>query len=372
MRGLLYRARRPAPAATRRDGRASQDCGAFARPPHRTPPWRRALAAGPGPRALAAGTGGGHWRRVCVTCAGGVPSFTSAAAMVKAAGPAAPQAAVAAPRPGVAPAAAAITGEADVFYTGTDGAAYVAGLAPAFPATSLHGHLVGSPAPAAIPSGSLGGPAIALLARGTDNALWAFTGSSPAWISLGGRLTSSPAAAAGALTGGDTLAVVVRGTDGAVWIREFTATTDRGWAKVGGKVLAGTAPTTVNVGGTLYVLVVGTDGALWRNSTVNGTKWSGWISLRGRIRGPAAATPAAGVAVAFARGTDSAVWSNEFAGTTAGVSPGWKSLGGKITSGVGATSAPDATTWVLALGRDGHIWQRTGVWPALKNWTRAL
>ena len=303
---------------------------------------------------------------------GGLRSFTSAVAMVRAAGPAVAQA-IAPPKPGVAPAAVALTGEADLFYTGSDSHVYVAGLAPAAPAASLGGRVTGGPAPVAIPSGSLGGPAIALFARGTDNALWIFNGGNPPqWVTLGGHLTSKPAAAAGALTGGDAIDVVARGTDGAIWDRELTATALRPWTRVGGHVLAGTAPAAVNVGGTLYVLAVGTDGALWRNSSTDGTTWSGWLSLRGHVTGPGAATPAAGVGVAFARGTNNAAYYNEFAGTTPGVSSGWHTLGGKITSGLGAASAPDGTTWALALGSDNRIWQRTGVWPALKGWSRAL
>ena len=303
----------------------------------------------------------------------GMWSFTSAAAMARAAGPVAAQVVVAPPRPGVMPGAAAITGEADLFYTGTDGHAYVAGLAPAFPPEPLGGHLVGGPAPVAIPSGSLGGPAIALFARGTDNALWIFNGGNPPqWVTLGGHLTSKPAAAAGDLTGGETIDVVARGSDGAVWDRQLAATALRPWTRVGGHVLAGTGPAAVNVGGTLYVLAVGTDGALWRNSSTDGTTWSGWHSLGGHVTGPSAATPAAGVGVAFARGTNNAAYYNEFAGTTPGVSPGWHTLGGKITSGVGAASAPDGTTWALALSLTSRIWQRTGVWPTLSGWSRAL
>jgi hypothetical protein len=76
------------------------------------------------------------------------------------------------------------------------------------------------------------------------------------------------------------------------------------------------------------------------------------------------------VGVVFVRGTDGAVWYNEFAGTTAGVTPGWHSLGGRLTSGAGAGSAPDGSTAVVALGLDGRIWMRTGTWPALGPWTR--
>jgi hypothetical protein len=64
------------------------------------------------------------------------------------------------------------------------------------------------------------------------------------------------------------------------------------------------------------------------------------------------------------------VWYNEFAGTTAGVTSGWHSLGGQLTSGVGAGSAPDGSTAVAVLGPNGRIYARTGTWPALGTWTR--
>jgi len=72
----------------------------------------------------------------------------------------------------------------------------------------------------------------------------------------------------------------------------------------------------------------------------------------------------------FVRGADGAVWYNEFAGTTAGVAPGWHSLGGQLTSGVGAGSAPGGSTAVVVLGPNGRIYLRTGTWPALGTWTR--
>ena len=71
----------------------------------------------------------------------------------------------------------------------------------------------------------------------------------------------------------------------------------------------------------------------------------------------------------FVRGGDGTVWYNEFAGTTAGVSGGWHSLGGTATSGVGAGSAPGGSTSVLVLGSSGHIWKRSGTWPKLAGWT---
>jgi hypothetical protein len=251
-------------------------------------------------------------------------------------------------------------------YTGSDKHVYQVFPKPTGE-ESFGGTLVGGPGVAFVPAPL--GPGTALFARGTNNAMYQFTGTS--WQSLGGALTSRPGAAAGALsvTGGEAIDAVVRGSDGAVWDRELT-TVAGPWRGLGGRVLAGSGPAAVNVGGTLYVLAVGTDGAVWVRHSTDGAHWSGWQSLGGRGSGDVGvASPAPGVGVVFVRGTDNAVWYNEFAGTTAGVTPGWHSLGGKLTSGVGAGAGPDGTIAVLVLGLDNRIHGLIGTWPALGNWT---
>ena len=180
------------------------------------------------------------------------------------------------------------------------------------------------------------------------------------WTSLGGRLTSRPSATDGA--------VVARGTDGAVWDRTST------WRSLGGRVLAGSGPATVKVGATLYVLAVGTDRAVWVTQSTDGTHWSGWRWLGGGVSGDlGAASPVPGAGIVFARGTDNAVWYNQFAGTTAGVTPGWHSLGGRLTSGVGAgggvNAGSSANTIVVAMGIDNRIIERAGLWPSLHPWS---
>jgi hypothetical protein len=79
----------------------------------------------------------------------------------------------------------------------------------------------------------------------------------------------------------------------------------------------------VNTRGTLYVLAVGLDHALWVTRSTDGTHWSGWSSL-----------------------------------------------GGRLTAGVGAGSAPGGMTWAVTLGTDNHVWQASGMWPALR-WSKA-
>src|SRR5262249_60951513 len=94
----------------------------------------------------------------------------------------------------------------------------------------------------------------------------------------------------------------------------------------------------------------------------------------GLVGGGWAASPVRGVGIVFARGTDNAAWYNQFAGTTTGVTPGWHSLGGRLTSGVGAGGSiggtagtpPTDNISVVAMGTDNRIMTRRGIWPNLR------
>jgi hypothetical protein len=124
------------------------------------------------------------------------------------------------------------------------------------------------------------------------------------------------------------------------------------------------------------VLAVGTDRTLWMDTTSDGWRWSGWLSLGGRtssspgvtVPSPAGSSPAKAVAVV--RGTDNAAWYRDFTEPGYQSPSGWHSLGGKLISGVTATTVPGGKTYVVALGSDNQAWMRSGVWPALQSWTR--
>jgi hypothetical protein len=306
-------------------------------------------------------------------CGGGL-------ALTLAAGPAAAQTATAPPQPGVTLGAAAPSASSlAVFYTGTDGRVYA--KVPGHAAVLAGGHLIGGPAAAWFFPGTEGRAGnLALFGRGTDNALWwapsQFLWSR--WQSLGGRITSKPAVAVD--TTGRFYGVFARGTDGAVWARyEGTNGATWGpWQRLGGHLLPGTAPAATYVGhgsgvGGTDIVVVGTDRRVWLDR--GGFPGNGdWASIGGRTTSDPAITSTNGMyALAFARGTDNAAWYDELPGNAP---QGWHSLGGRLTSGV-TTATPAigpadqvGPTTVAVLGADNQIWTRSGVWPALGDWTR--
>ena len=175
------------------------------------------------------------------------------------------------------------------------------------------------------------------------------------WKSLGGVWTSSPAAAS-QNNGGMT--VFVRGNDSAVWYRDYV----RGswgkwtwgkWTSIGGQIAAGTGPAACSWGaGRLDVFVQGTDGAMWHKS-YNGTSWSGWESLGGKLTSsPAATSNTTNNIQVFARSTDGAVWQKTYNNGWSS----WKSLGGQVAAGTGPAVSQDL--WVIVQGTDHQLWQK--------------
>lgn len=244
----------------------------------------------------------------------------------------------------------------------------------------LGGKLIGGPAAVWIPPGTLPIGGLAVFGRGTDNRLWWRHQTSSgwsAWASLGGRLTSKPTANVGGALAPGAVAVFARGTDGAVWGRALHGNTMGGvewtpWVSLGGRLLAGTAPASAGNDSGLFIAAVGTDRAVWVAEELVG-KGLSWQSVGGRTTvDPGVASPSASAVVAFARGTDNAAWYKEFFGHTGGVTAGWHSLHGKLTSGVSALTQHEGSqfgaTSVFALGSDNRAWMDTGTWPALTGW----
>ncbi len=282
------------------------------------------------------------------------------------------------PAPGVTMSAAAYSASAVYLaYTGTNHQVYVRNVdAPTQAAIALGGRLIGGPALTVVPERVLSsGPVLAVFGRGTDNALWWRHQTAPgagwtSWQSLGGILTSNPATPPAMTNQFGALNVFADGTGGGIWYRVWAASGWQRWTALGGThLLPGTGPNASAGGPEGGVLAfTGTDRNVWlygRTGTQNG-----FVNMGGRTTANPGVTVALPWAVAFARGTDNALW-YRLSGLPMGPAGSWHSLGGKLTSGVTATTVTGGKTYVFVLGTDNQPWMRAGVWPNLGGWTRA-
>jgi hypothetical protein len=205
----------------------------------------------------------------------------------------------------------------------------------------------------------------------SNGVLWNTTTGSGAWSSLGGACTSSPAAISwGTTTRQD---VFVRSTDGAVWWKTYT----NGWSKwigIGGQVAPGTGPAVSSpAAGRLDVFVQGTDGALW-HKLYNGTSWSGWESLGGKLTSSPAAVAGRHTMDVFVRGGDGAVWYKYYSNGWSS----WQSLGGVVAPGTGPAVSGNLNSAVTYLGihrlfvegTDHNLWLKSASGSGWTSWGR--
>jgi hypothetical protein len=177
------------------------------------------------------------------------------------------------------------------------------------------------------------------------------------WSKIGGQLASGSGPAADAQNANN-LDVFVQGTDHALWYQRWDGTSWSGWQSLGGKLTSSPAATSPS-SGVIDVFVRGSDGVLWTRSTTNGgTSWSAWHSLGGRVpsgTGPAVTAQNANRLDVFVQGTDGALWHKSYIGTSWS---GWQSLGGKLTSSPAATSPSSGVIDVFVRGSDNALWQK--------------
>jgi hypothetical protein len=254
-------------------------------------------------------------------------------------------------------------------YTGTNSQVYLRNVITGR-VTGLGGRLIGGPAVVQTPTG------LAVFGRGTNNALWwthqATNGKWSRWQSLGGVITSRPTAAAGGTVGLGALVALARGANGALWFRvRGTGGSWSGWHSLGGRLLPGTGPAAAAVLANPVIAVTGTDHHVWLYGPL-GMQVFGFIDFGGVTSSTPgiAVTPNGVNVVVFARGTNNALWYKTSI-LPIGNPAGWKSLGGRLTSGPAATTVPGGKTYVFVLGTDNKPWMRNGKWPSLGPWTRA-
>jgi hypothetical protein len=303
---------------------------------------------------------------LAATIAGGGLAAVLAAATASAATAPAPAA-------GIAPGATAAGSTRVVGYTATGGSVWLRNLSTGA-LTPAGGHLASAPGLLAE------GGAVLVFGQGPSGHLWeascSLSGRCGAWQSLGGTITSSPSAAVVG-PAPEEYSVYARGSNGAVWTREHTLGGWGAWRSLGGNLLAGTGPAAAYVTGDgPYTLVTGTNHELY----VEGPGVTGFNPAGGRTNSSPALTaiPAAqgqpAALIGFARGTDNAGYYHRFIANT----PGWHSMGGRLTTGPAAFTqnvATIPTTFTYALGTDHQIYENAGTWaaptPGLTGWHRA-
>ena len=309
--------------------RSMPNCG-HARPPATSGPlaarWRRYLTAG------------------LVTSVAAVGLATASATAASAA-PLPPAA-------GVSPAVVSGPGISTTafFYTATNGTVWT--KPEVGTATQVSNGIVVSAV-----SGLWNGSVLILFGEGTDHALWYAirTGSSWSnWASLGGSLTSAPGAVyRGAAS---VYSVFARGTNGAVWARDHSAAGWGAWHSVGGNLYGGTAPSAAYYTGFTWVLVTGTNKQMY----IEQVGVTGFDPAGGQTTATPALTTAPGALVGFARGTNSVAYFHRFLAS----SPGWNSMGGLFTSGLGAANVAIGGdfTYTAGLGTDSNVYFDGGNW----------
>ena len=275
------------------------------------------------------------------------------------------------PARGVAPGLVVTPGPGlDMLYTTATGTVWILqGVGTGGPPVPYGGRIVSAPAPIFAANTDI------VFGQGTDNQLWYNVlgdSFSQPWHPLGGRLTSEPGAVS---LGGGAYAVFVRGADGAVWQRVYSGTAWSSWRSLGGHLLPGTGPTAAYLTGNhhIYVGVVGTDRQLYLKIANLAT---GFFSIGGQMTAsPALTAISPSTLVAFSRGTNGAGYYDRY--TQAGGLTGWRSIGGRLTSGLAAGSslvAGKATTYTMGLGTDNQVYETDGNWasnpPSFSGWTR--
>jgi len=220
-------------------------------------------------------------------------------------------------------------------------------------AASVSGTVMTGTGPAAsVEWATVNGQPTDIFAVDTSGALW-HTPSNGTWDSLGGVCTASPASVSWGVT--TRIDVFVRGSDGAVWHKysnDGGSTWSSNWESLGGQLAAGTGPAVASWSqGRLDVFAEGTNGALY-HKWWNGSKWSGWESLGGKLTtSPAASSQGTNQIGVFVRGTNGACWYKEWTGTAWS---SWESLGGQLAPNTGP--GVDEALHLFVQGTDNQLW----------------
>jgi hypothetical protein len=233
---------------------------------------------------------------------------------------------------------------------------------------------VGSGAPGVC---SINGTGLDLFIRvGADNSIvWKESPDGTTWTSsqtsLGGTLTAPPAANATLANGSSTYAsiyVFARGNDGSLYWRvispnntQITQTnsssyTMSGWTSLGGQLAKNTGPSVCSWGpGRLDVFVQGTNGAMYQ-IVWNGSTWSNWNNLGGKLTSAPGATSTGNQVGVFAAGTGGTIYYKHWTGSAWS---GWVNVGGTLLSGTSPAAYNWGTSQIgwLVTGTDSNMYR---------------
>ena len=206
-------------------------------------------------------------------------------------------------------------------------------------------------------SGLFNGSSIILFGVGSNHALWFTTGSGTkwsSWASLGGSVTAQPAAVYRGSAA--VYAVFARATNGVVWARDHSSAGWGAWHSEGGYLYGSTGPSAAYFGGITYILVAGTNKQLYLAEA----GLTGFKPVGGLTTATPALTTAPGALAGFVRGTDGVAYYHRFLTT----SPGWHSMGGLFSSGLGAanTAIGGTETFTVGLGTNSNVYFDGGNW----------
>ncbi len=254
------------------------------------------------------------------------------------------------PAPGVSPAVVAGGTGPIYFYTAANGTVWA--KTETGTATQVsNGKVVGAV------SGLYDGSRIILFGEGSDHALWYTTGIGTSWsnwASLGGSITSQPAAVYRGSAA--VYAVFARASNGAVWGRDHSSAGWGAWHSEGGNVLGGTGPSAAYFGGITWILVAGTNKQLYLAEA----GLTGFSPVGGLTTATPALTTAPGALAGFVRGTNGVAYFHRFLSS----SPGWNSMGGAFSSGLGAANVAigGTFTFTVGLGTNSQVYFNGGNW----------
>lgn len=168
------------------------------------------------------------------------------------------------------------------------------------------GQILGQPAAYGSPGGR-----IDVFVRGTDDTVYQKIFSNGSWepyISLGGQVTDAVTVA---FNGPGTWTAAGRGLDGLIWTRDA----NDGWTPIGAphnQPTYGRPAAAADSAGRIHIAVRTPDDSVWERVRSTSGSWSDWQTTGGTVAGSPTLVTVSSNIYAFALGSDSTTWQNNY------------------------------------------------------------